>query len=105
METRFDHLRRRPPQTAKSKRARISEVGVDMTTGKGRMPRVLIVEDNRDSARTLAILLELWGHIVALAYDGPTALEVARGSHPDVVLLDIGLPGIDGYEVARRLRQ
>jgi CheY-like chemotaxis protein len=69
------------------------------------MSRVLIVEDNRDSARTLAILLELWGYSVALAYDGLSAIEVARGCHPDTILLDIGLPGIDGYEVARRLRR
>jgi signal transduction histidine kinase/ActR/RegA family two-component response regulator len=66
--------------------------------------RVLVVDDNRDSADTLGELLALWGHDVAVAHDGPGALEVAEARHPEVVLLDIGLPGVDGYEVARRIR-
>jgi two-component system CheB/CheR fusion protein len=66
--------------------------------------RVLVVEDNRDSAETLGLMLEMWGHEVRAAHDGPSALETALGFRPDVVLLDIGLPGMDGYEVARRLR-
>jgi CheY-like chemotaxis protein len=67
--------------------------------------RVLVVDDNRDAAETLGQLVELLGHDVALAYDGPGALELARRIAPDLVLCDIGLPGMDGYEVARRLRQ
>lgn len=66
--------------------------------------RVLVVDDNAAAATTLALLLRLTGHEVRTASDGATALEEARDFVPDVVLLDIGLPGPDGYEVARRLR-
>lgn len=66
--------------------------------------RVLVVDDNVDSAETLSELLPLWGHDARLAHDGPQALEVARAFQPEVVLLDIGLPGMDGFEVARRIR-
>jgi len=66
--------------------------------------RVLIVEDNPDAAETLTDLLELWGHEVCHAPDGSTALEQARSFQPDLALVDIGLPGMDGYELARRLR-
>jgi CheY-like chemotaxis protein len=67
--------------------------------------RILIVDDNQDAAETLAILLRTLGHEVHLAYEGMAALELAGSLQPDVVLLDIGLPKMDGYEVARRLRQ
>jgi CheY-like chemotaxis protein len=67
--------------------------------------RVLVVEDNPDQARTLSALLDLMGHEVRCAESGYTALEQARKLRPDVVLLDLGLPGLDGFEVARRLRQ
>lgn len=66
--------------------------------------RVLVVDDNVDGAETLAMLLELSGHEATTAGSGPAALEVARAWHPELVFLDIGLPGMDGYEVARRLR-
>jgi PAS domain S-box-containing protein len=66
--------------------------------------RVLLVDDNADSADGLGILLELQGHEVRVAYDGPTALENARQFRPHVALLDIGMPSMDGYELARRLR-
>jgi signal transduction histidine kinase/DNA-binding response OmpR family regulator len=66
--------------------------------------RVLVVDDNVDAAESLAILLRLGGCVVRLAHDGPTALEAAQTFRPEIVLLDIGLPGMDGYEVARRLR-
>jgi signal transduction histidine kinase/DNA-binding response OmpR family regulator len=66
--------------------------------------RVLIVEDNEDAAETLVEMVELWGHEVRLARTGKLALEEAEAYRPEVVLLDIGLPGLDGYEVARRLR-
>jgi PAS domain S-box-containing protein len=65
--------------------------------------RVLIVDDSRDSADSMAMLLAMWGHEVRMTYDGPDALAAAAEFRPDVVLLDIGLPGLDGYEVARRL--
>ncbi len=66
--------------------------------------RVLVVDDNRDAAETLAMLVEMLGHDAELAYDGAAALARARERLPDVVLCDIGLPGMNGYEVARRLR-
>jgi two-component system CheB/CheR fusion protein len=72
--------------------------------GPRRVCRLLVVDDNRDAADSLALLLRLGGHTVQVAYDGCTALQAAKGAPPEVVLLDIGLPGMDGYEVARRLR-
>jgi signal transduction histidine kinase/CheY-like chemotaxis protein len=67
--------------------------------------RVLVVDDNVISADVMATLLTMSGHDVRTAYTGPTGLEAAVAHLPDVVLLDIGLPGLNGYEVARRLRQ
>ena len=66
--------------------------------------RVLVVDDNADAAQMLAALLEVQGHAVSVEYDGRGALARARSEHPDVLLLDIGLPDMDGYELARRLR-
>jgi signal transduction histidine kinase/ActR/RegA family two-component response regulator len=66
--------------------------------------RVLIVDDNADAARTFAEIASLWKHDVRVAHDGAAALEMANAYHPDVVLLDIGLPGMSGYQVARQLR-
>jgi CheY-like chemotaxis protein len=71
---------------------------------QGRVLRVLIVDDNTDAAESLAMLLRLWGHVVYMAHDGLAALAMARTYLPEVVLLDLGLPGMDGYEVARQLR-
>jgi PAS domain S-box-containing protein len=70
---------------------------------RSRRLRVLVVDDNQDSRESLAMLLGFWGHDVLSASDGTEAIDVARQQRPDVVLLDIGLPGIDGYEVARRM--
>lgn len=67
--------------------------------------RVLVVDDNTDAARMSAMLLRTWGHEVRTADDGPAALDRAAGFRPDVILLDIGLPDMDGYEVARHVRQ
>ncbi len=67
--------------------------------------RILVVDDNVDSAESLALLLRLAGHRARTAHNGPGALAAARDFRPEVVLLDIGLPGMDGYEVARRLRE
>jgi PAS domain S-box-containing protein len=70
----------------------------------GASARILVVDDNVDMAHGLARLLTLLGHDVKTVHDGPNAIEVARGHRPEVVLLDIGLPGMDGYEVAAMLR-
>ena len=66
--------------------------------------RVLVIDDNEDAAQSMAMALEYAGYRVASACDGAAGLELARTFGPDAVLLDIGLPGMDGYEVARRLR-
>ena len=70
-----------------------------------RARQILIVEDNADQAQTLKMFLSMRGHRLDIADSGPAAIELARRLRPDVVLLDLGLPGFDGFEVARRLRQ
>jgi len=67
--------------------------------------RVMVVDDNRDSAETMAMLLELLGHEIRVAHDGVQALELAEQFRPHAVLLDIGMPRLNGYEVCARLRQ
>jgi CheY-like chemotaxis protein len=76
--------------------------GGDTTSARARR-RVLVVDDNRDSTETMSMLLGVWGHDTRSAHDGPAALGIAAEFQPEVVLLDIGLPGMDGYEVARRI--
>jgi two-component system CheB/CheR fusion protein len=66
--------------------------------------RVLVIEDNADAAETLREMLEMWGHEVVVAHDGRAGVEAARAFRPDIVLCDIGLPVMDGYEVARAIR-
>jgi len=74
--------------------------------GRPARRKILVVDDNQDAADSLArILTRLYKQDVRVAYDGPSALEAAATFRPEVVLLDIGLPGMDGYEVARRLRE
>ena len=65
---------------------------------------MLVVDDNLDTAESSSLLLEIEGHDVRVAHTGPEAIEIARSFAPDVILLDIGLPGMDGYAVARVLR-
>jgi CheY-like chemotaxis protein len=65
---------------------------------------VLVVDDNRDAAATLGMLLELDGHTVRLAHDGPTAVAEAKEWQPDLILMDLGLPGFSGLEAARQIR-
>jgi CheY-like chemotaxis protein len=67
--------------------------------------RVLVVDDDRDTAASWATLLRDWGYEAAAAHDGQVALHEAEALAPAAVLLDLGLPGLDGYEVARRLRE
>src|SRR5262245_7026082 len=67
--------------------------------------RLLVVDDHRDAADTLAVLLNFWGHRPQVAYDGATALRIARDEPPDAVLLDLGLPGRDGCGLADDLRR
>jgi two-component system CheB/CheR fusion protein len=67
--------------------------------------RILVVEDNPDTAESFATLLGLWGHETRLALDGQAALSAAESFAPEVVFCDLGLPGMDGYEIARALRQ
>lgn len=66
--------------------------------------KVLVVDDNHDAAITLSMLVELLGHEVRTTFGGEEALAVAGGFLPDVVLLDLGMPGMDGYEACRRIR-
>lgn len=81
------------------------------TTDEGSRPisterlRILVVDDNRDSAISMGMMLEILGHGVRIAYDGEAAVAAADDFHPDLMLLDIGLPKINGYEVCRQVRQ
>ena len=74
-------------------------------TARAPRTRVMIVDDNRDAAETLGALVELLGHDASVAHDGEQALRLATARPPDVMLLDIGLPGMSGYDVARKLRE
>jgi CheY-like chemotaxis protein len=90
-----------PPTSTSCERATSANAG-----GRLRGPplRVLVVEDYEDGGESLALLLRLYGHEVAFARDGATAIQMAQEKPPNVLLMDIGLPGEDGYAVAKRLR-
>jgi CheY-like chemotaxis protein len=92
----------RPPLTARPEPAKFesSNEPTEVAT-----KRVLVVDDNADAAGSLAMLLELDGHQTRVAHHGAGALAAVAEFEPDVVFLDIGLPDISGYEVARRLRE
>jgi PAS domain S-box-containing protein len=79
--------------------------GIDASAGTTAHRRILIVDDNRDSAESLAMLLQMTGNKTDVAYDGVEALEAIEAHRPEVVLLDIGLPRLDGHEVCRRVRE
>ncbi len=85
--------------------APLSAPTTTLAADKLRPLRLLIVDDNKDAAETIAMLQQLHGHRTRVAHTGPDALAVAAEFQPEVVLLDIGLPGMDGFEVARRLRE
>jgi DNA-binding response OmpR family regulator len=67
--------------------------------------KILIVDDNRDVTSSLATFLQLIGHEVRVAHDGEKALQLAEEFHPQTMLLDLGMPGMDGYEACRRIRK
>lgn len=105
MDNRVDRLasERPPPDTPPD-----DGLMADRDSGASPRPpvfRILVVDDNVDSADSMALLLALDGHDTRTAFDGPGALAEALAFRPRVVLLDIGLPGMDGYEVARRMRE
>jgi CheY-like chemotaxis protein len=77
---------------------------IQRAAGGRRTLRVLVVDDDQDTTDGLARLVRRWGHTVRLAYDGATGLKVAAAQHPDVVLLDIAMPFMDGRQVARQLK-
>lgn len=83
----------------------VAPLSIQPVQQRGKSCRVLVVDDNVDAAQTVAMLLDLSGHQCRMAHDGLTALEAALAWQPDVVLLDIGLPGQNGFEVARQIRQ
>ena len=89
---------------ATDREARAAQQGSDTADEKPTAHRILVVDDNVDAADSLAMWLAMLGHEVLTAHNGLKVVETAAEFNPDVVLLDIGLPGIDGYEVARRLR-
>ena len=93
---------RLPSVEAPVAESQVPSAGTGATQGPSL--RVLVVDDNFDAARTLAVLLKANGHQVEVAYDGPTAVEAARVYRPNLILLDIGLPRMDGFEVAKKIR-
>jgi PAS domain S-box-containing protein len=94
----------RLPYIDRPKRARPAAAPTKDRAAAGSPLRILVADDNPDSADALAMLLEMGGDEVRVAYDGVAVLTAAEGLRPDVLLLDIGMPGMDGHEVARRLR-
>jgi CheY-like chemotaxis protein len=92
------------PRTSEGEPLPLSEP-LPKATPEGAGRRVLVVEDSRDAAASLRILLEVLGYQVRVAYTGPAGLAEAAAWRPESVVCDIGLPEMDGYEVARRLRQ
>ncbi len=89
--------RRTPPNTTQGS----AELPKTLTTNL----RIVVVDDNQDSANSLGMLLRIMGSEVQIAHDGEEAVKVAEEFQPDVVFLDIGLPKMNGYEAARRIRE
>jgi len=93
------------PQRPDTKALQELQVVIPTAVIASRVRRVLIVDDNEDSAESLMMLAQSWGHEAVVACDGPSALTVALTFKPDMALVDIGLPGMNGYEVAKGLRK
>jgi len=85
-------------------RIELREAGVETAARAKARYRILIADDLRDGSDSLALLLKAMGHLVEVAYDGEQALRLAEGSRPEMVLLDLGMPKVDGYEVCRQIR-
>jgi CheY-like chemotaxis protein len=85
--------------------ARVQRSTADISAATLGQRRILIVDDNKDAAEMLRHILAVHGHEVVVATDGGTAVDVAREHRPDIVLMDLGMPGVSGYEAARRIRQ
>lgn len=86
----------------------MADVKIDTASSLNKTPqhfRILVVDDNHDSALSLAMMLSIMGHETRTAHDGESAVATAESFLPDVVLLDIGLPKLNGYEVAQRIRE
>ena len=81
------------------------EMSKGVPAGKIGSRRILVADDDVDGAETLAILLRVSGHDVQVAHDGPSTLKIAADFLPEVVFLDVGMPGMDGFETARQLRE
>ncbi len=96
---------RLPVLAAEAVDAAARDAGPREASAAGGPRRILVVDDNADAASSMAMLLRLTGHEVEVVHSGQAALQAARGLKPHIVLLDIGLPGMDGNEVARRLRR
>ena len=92
------------PLMARSKRGHGDQTATHTEPAIPSGHKLLVVDDNPDAAISLSMLLRLQGHEVRMAHDGPSALEAAMQYLPDMIFLDIGMPGMDGYEVARRVR-
>jgi signal transduction histidine kinase/ActR/RegA family two-component response regulator len=80
------------------------ESGPGIRTANGSICRIIVADDNVDAAESLALIIRMWNHEVCVAHTGSDALELALQERPDVCILDIGMPGMSGYEVARRIR-
>ena len=96
---------RLPLAIAAAEPAFAGPAAVQNTEAASMARRILVVDDNADAADSLKVLLGIWGHDVEIAHDGVSALRLAREFDPELVFLDIGLPEMNGYEVARRLRE
>jgi CheY-like chemotaxis protein len=91
--------------TADNRYQRVRMSAITHTPVSSSSRSVLVVDDNIDGAEALAALLRAFGHQVQTAHDGSTAIAESTKSRPEIIFLDIGLPDIDGYEVAKRLRR